>query len=79
MKYSLADVCDDMAAYTNLTDEVFHRILLDERNHPEVQHAKNILSDILRRQLYRCVGHAKPKSPNTVSIEKYVGSVNVNF
>lgn len=65
VKYALADVCDDMVAYTNLTDEVFHRIILDEGNHPEVQYAKNILSDILRRQLYRCVGHAKPADPNT--------------
>lgn len=68
MKYPLADVCDDMVAYTNLTDEIFHRILLDEGGHPEVQCAKNILSNILKRQLYRCVGHAKPKVSNIVSI-----------
>ncbi|XP_045135968.1 deoxynucleoside triphosphate triphosphohydrolase SAMHD1-like isoform X3 [Portunus trituberculatus] len=65
VKYPLADVCDDMMAYSNLTDWVFHQILLDERDHPDLLHAKKILSSIFRRQLYLCVGHTKPNNPAT--------------
>lgn len=58
----MADVCDDMMAYSKLTDGILHQILLDESDHPDLQHAKKILSSIFRRQLYLCVGHTKPNS-----------------
>lgn len=62
VRYPLADVCDDMMAYSKLTDGILHQILLDESDHPDLQHAKKILSSIFRRQLYLCVGHTKPNS-----------------
>ncbi|KAG0714997.1 Deoxynucleoside triphosphate triphosphohydrolase SAMHD1 [Chionoecetes opilio] len=65
VRYPLADVCDDMVAYTKLTDEVFQRILYDEGSHPELEHAQHILNNIYKRQLYLCVGHTRPNNPDT--------------
>ncbi|XP_063858631.1 deoxynucleoside triphosphate triphosphohydrolase SAMHD1-like isoform X7 [Scylla paramamosain] len=62
VRYPLADVCDDMMAYCNLTDGVLHQILLDEGDHPDLLHAKKILTSIFRRQLYLCVGHTRPSN-----------------
>lgn len=66
-RYALGDVCDEMSAYSNLTDEVFHRILLAEEGHDDLRKAKQILNDILSRRLYAFVGHTQPSTEKIVS------------
>lgn len=61
-KYNLGDVCDDMSAYTYLVDDVFHRILSADTEHPELLKGKQTLHNIFTRQLYAYVGHTQPTS-----------------
>lgn len=55
-KLCLSRVHEDMEAYTYLTDEVFHRILLAEGKDPELIKAQDILRNLLTRKLYLFVG-----------------------
>ncbi|XP_068217832.1 deoxynucleoside triphosphate triphosphohydrolase SAMHD1-like, partial [Palaemon carinicauda] len=61
-KYYLADVCNDMDAYTNLVDDVFHQIIRAEGEHPDLMKAKEIIERILTRRLYVNIGHTQPTS-----------------
>ncbi|XP_069189052.1 deoxynucleoside triphosphate triphosphohydrolase SAMHD1 isoform X3 [Procambarus clarkii] len=58
-QYALRNVCNDMSAYTNLVDNVFHRILLAEGEHPDIRKAKEILENVLKRKLYVYVGQTQ--------------------
>ncbi|XP_070190105.1 deoxynucleoside triphosphate triphosphohydrolase SAMHD1-like [Littorina saxatilis] len=49
---------DKMDAYTNLTDEIFHQIL--QSNNPKAHKAKELLNDIMKRKLYKCVKESVP-------------------
>ncbi|XP_071516320.1 deoxynucleoside triphosphate triphosphohydrolase SAMHD1-like isoform X2 [Panulirus ornatus] len=66
IKYALGDVCDDMSAFTNLTDEVFHHVLLAEGEHRDLLRAKEILKNILKRQLYVFIGHTQPTADDII-------------
>ncbi|KAK7079542.1 SAM domain and HD [Halocaridina rubra] len=61
-KYYLGDVCDDMSAYTYLSDDVFGTILRAEGDHPDLLSAQQILRNILTRKLYSYIGQTYPTS-----------------
>ena len=50
----------NMDAYTNLTDNIFHLSLLSDNKDKHVKRAQEILGDIQRRKLYKCVGESVP-------------------
>ncbi|OWF52573.1 Deoxynucleoside triphosphate triphosphohydrolase SAMHD1 [Mizuhopecten yessoensis] len=49
----------DMEAYSKLTDSVFDLILMS--TDPNLKEARDILTKVLQRKLYKCVGQTKPK------------------
>lgn len=60
-----------MDAYTNLTDDIVHRILLSEPTDHHIMRAKEILQNIHKRKLYKCVGESVPIT-DADTIEKQV-------
>lgn len=56
--FTLSTAIDDMAAYTKLTDNVFEHIL--NSSSPELAEARQILHNIVRRRLYKCLGQTQP-------------------
>ncbi|KAK8740207.1 hypothetical protein OTU49_003102 [Cherax quadricarinatus] len=75
--YALRNVCDDMSAYTNLIDDIFHRILLAKGDHPDLVKAKEILENILKRRLYIYVGQTEPN--DEISQEKLLDTISSNI
>jgi HD superfamily phosphohydrolase len=57
----MSEAIDDMVAYTQLTDNIYQRILFSVEEKLEV--AKGILQQIERRDLYKCV--AQSQAPST--------------
>ncbi|XP_077369629.1 deoxynucleoside triphosphate triphosphohydrolase SAMHD1 [Festucalex cinctus] len=55
--FTLSTAIDDMEAYTKLTDNVFEQIL--NSSNPELAEAQQILQNILRRRLYKCLGQTQ--------------------
>lgn len=82
----LSEVFTDMAAYTYLTDDVIHRILQEPAGSEASEKAKEILRNILTRNLYPYVGELeadpdaaeeamdelKNKFPDSVCLERKV-------
>ncbi|XP_041375532.1 deoxynucleoside triphosphate triphosphohydrolase SAMHD1-like [Gigantopelta aegis] len=54
----MSECIDDMEAYTKLTDDVFHQILLSKD--PGLHRSQEILNRIITRKLYKCVGQSRP-------------------
>ncbi|XP_063615974.1 deoxynucleoside triphosphate triphosphohydrolase SAMHD1-like, partial [Penaeus indicus] len=54
--FKLSEVCNDLAAYTYLTDDVMYQILRMPSGSPHLEKAKLILQNILTRNLYSYVG-----------------------
>ncbi|CAL8237476.1 unnamed protein product [Arctogadus glacialis] len=52
--FTMSTAIDDMVAYTKLTDNVFEQILFSTSM--ELAGAREILTNILNRRLYKCVG-----------------------
>ncbi|KAG9332591.1 hypothetical protein JZ751_014689 [Albula glossodonta] len=63
--FTISTSIDDMEAYTKLTDHVFEQILYSSS--PELAEAREILSDVICRKLYKCVGQTQPKWPLNVT------------
>ncbi|XP_070192784.1 deoxynucleoside triphosphate triphosphohydrolase SAMHD1-like [Littorina saxatilis] len=59
-RYKISDCINHMDAYTNLTDDIVHRILLSEPTDHHIMRAKEILQNIHKRKLYKCVGESVP-------------------
>ncbi|KAG5836004.1 hypothetical protein ANANG_G00250000 [Anguilla anguilla] len=57
--FTISAAINDMEAYTKLTDSVFEQIL--HSSQPELADARQILRNILRRKLYKCIGQTHPK------------------
>nr|XP_015220390.1 PREDICTED: deoxynucleoside triphosphate triphosphohydrolase SAMHD1-like [Lepisosteus oculatus] len=57
--YNLSTAVDDMEAYTQLTDNVFHEIL--NSTSEELKEAREILQRVMRRKLYKFVGETRSK------------------
>ena len=71
--YKISECIDHMDAYTNLTDSIFHLILLSQIDNEHVRRAQEILSDIQSRKLYKCIGESVPIT-DTDTIQKDVSS-----
>ena len=56
----MSECIDHMDAYTNLTDSIFHLILMSEIDNEHMKRAQEILNNIQRRRLYKCVGVSVP-------------------
>lgn len=54
----MSESIHDMEAYSKLTDNVFHQILLSTE--PALKESRQILNKILQRKLYKCIGQTKP-------------------
>lgn len=67
--YRVSECIDHMDAYTNLTDNVFHQILLSESQHPDMLKAKELLHKIQCRKVYKCVGESVPTKDKTAKDE----------
>ena len=59
----MSEAVDDMVAYTKLTDNVFLEIMHSED--PNLAASRQILENIHKRQLYKCVGQTQPPE-NTI-------------
>lgn len=62
----MSEAIDDMAALCQITDHIFFQIL--HSSEPELEGARNILKNVLRRKLYKCVGQTQLK--NSQVLEK---------
>uniref|UniRef100_A0A665T5K9 Deoxynucleoside triphosphate triphosphohydrolase SAMHD1 n=1 Tax=Echeneis naucrates TaxID=173247 RepID=A0A665T5K9_ECHNA len=67
--FTISTAIDDMKAYIKLTDNVFEQIL--HSSTPELDEARNILDNIVRRRLYKCLGQTQPDTPLSDMIEKW--------
>ncbi|CAL8276610.1 unnamed protein product [Boreogadus saida] len=65
----MSEAIDDMVAYTKLTDNVFEQILFSTSM--ELAGAREILTNILNRRLYKCVGQIY--SANEINDTKAIG------
>uniref|UniRef100_A0A665T5K2 Deoxynucleoside triphosphate triphosphohydrolase SAMHD1 n=1 Tax=Echeneis naucrates TaxID=173247 RepID=A0A665T5K2_ECHNA len=63
--FTISTAIDDMKAYIKLTDNVFEQIL--HSSTPELDEARNILDNIVRRRLYKCLGQTQPDTPLSVT------------
>ncbi|XP_045193463.2 deoxynucleoside triphosphate triphosphohydrolase SAMHD1-like [Mercenaria mercenaria] len=61
----MSDAIHDMKAYSQMTDHVFFLIL--NSTEPKLQESKEILSNIMRRNLYKCVGQTQLKHEHIIS------------
>lgn len=74
----MSDCIDDMEAFSHLTDNIFHQILLaSEENltaedRADLRAAKEILLSIQRRQLYPCLYQSPPLAGTTFSTVRLV-------
>ena len=56
--FSISHSIDDMQAYTKISDGIFHQIRLS--TDPNLKPAQDLLDKVSRRDLYKCIGRAKP-------------------
>nr|XP_046253083.1 deoxynucleoside triphosphate triphosphohydrolase SAMHD1-like [Scatophagus argus] len=66
-KFTLSTAIEDMEAYTKLTDGVFEQIL--NSSSKELAEARQILHNVVRRRLYKCVGQTQAEEPISVTQE----------
>ncbi|XP_044175514.1 deoxynucleoside triphosphate triphosphohydrolase SAMHD1-like [Acropora millepora] len=60
---SISESIDDMQAYTQLTDHVYHQILYSDA--AKLKEARAILQRIEKRDLYKCIGQKVLKKPRS--------------
>lgn len=51
---------ENMNAFTNLTEEIIHRIALEPDDNQNLKKAKKLLSDLWSRDLYAFVAESSP-------------------
>ncbi|XP_047470044.1 deoxynucleoside triphosphate triphosphohydrolase SAMHD1-like isoform X3 [Penaeus chinensis] len=68
--FKLSKVCNDVAAYTYLTDDVMYRILRMPPGSSRLEEAKLILKNILARNLYSYVGEFSEADVNDLEKTK---------
>ena len=71
----MSECIDHMDAYTNLTDSIFHLILMSKIDNEHMKRAQEILNNIQRRRLYKCVGESIPITEDN-TLNKSVSSIN---
>ena len=74
----MSECIDHMDAYTNLTDSVFHLILMSEIDNEHMKRAQEILNNIQRRRLYKCVGVSVPITEANI-LQKNVSNRNLDL
>ena len=74
----MSECIDHMDAYTNLTDSVFHLILMSEIDNEHMKRAQKILNNIQRRRLYKCVGVSVPITEANI-LQKNVSNRNLDL
>ncbi|KAK2187984.1 hypothetical protein NP493_148g04010 [Ridgeia piscesae] len=66
----MSECMDDMEAFSQLTDHVYHLILHGSPKNG-LREAADILRRLERRELYRCISHTRPRScPAVVRVEE---------
>lgn len=74
----MSECIDHMDAYTNLTDSVFHLILMSEIDNEHMKRAQEILNNIQRRKVYKCVGVSVPITEANI-LQKNVSNRNLDL
>ena len=59
----MSEAVEDMVAYTKLTDNIMHEIM--QSDDTNLAASREILENIHKRQLYKCVGQTQPPE-NTI-------------
>ena len=67
----------DMVAFSQITDHIFVRIL--HSTEPELEDARNILRNILRRKLYKFIGQTQLKANQVLSKVQYKFKLSVEL
>ena len=82
-RYKMSECIHNMGAYTNLADDIISIIQFSDNDHPDVKKAQDILGDIEKRKLYKCVGESVPVNDGvitkTVCIALICLSGNIEF
>ncbi|KAJ8303325.1 hypothetical protein KUTeg_019721 [Tegillarca granosa] len=60
----MSETIDDMEAYTKLNDNIIHQILMSTDTN--LKESQQILWNVLRRRLYKCVGQARSVEGKTI-------------
>ncbi|CAH1779926.1 unnamed protein product [Owenia fusiformis] len=61
VKRKMSEAIYDMVAFCQLNDTIYNHILIS--SDPNLGSAKTILKMIERRELYRCIGQTRPRTP----------------
>ncbi|XP_078336253.1 deoxynucleoside triphosphate triphosphohydrolase SAMHD1-like [Crassostrea virginica] len=69
-KRKISETVDDMEAYQKLTDSIFDQILWSTDK--KLAKAREIMMNIQKRQLYKCVGQVRPPDGSTFDKDKTV-------
>ncbi|KAL4234945.1 SAM domain and HD [Mactra antiquata] len=67
-QYRMSEAIYDMKAFIQLTDNVFHTILYSTDSN--LKKSREILENILRRKLYKCIGQTHLKNEHVISMDK---------
>ena len=67
-KRKISETVDDMEAYQKLTDSIFDQILWSTDK--KLAKAREIMMNIQKRQLYKCVGQVRPPDGSTFDKDK---------
>ncbi|XP_062897157.1 deoxynucleoside triphosphate triphosphohydrolase SAMHD1-like [Mobula hypostoma] len=68
-QFKMSTAIDDMEAYTKLTDSIFEQIL--NSSDAELQEAREILSNVVCRKLYKWIGQTQPAADTTIEKDKF--------
>ncbi|XP_059836903.1 deoxynucleoside triphosphate triphosphohydrolase SAMHD1-like [Hypanus sabinus] len=68
-QYRMSTAIGDMEAYTKLTDSIFEQIL--NSADAELQEAREILSNVVCRKLYKWIGQTQPAADTVIKQEEF--------
>ncbi|XP_072099898.1 deoxynucleoside triphosphate triphosphohydrolase SAMHD1-like [Mobula birostris] len=68
-QFKMSTAIADMEAYTKLTDSIFERIL--NSSDAELQEAREILSNVVCRKLYKWIGQTQPAADTTIKKDEF--------
>ncbi|XP_033117286.1 deoxynucleoside triphosphate triphosphohydrolase SAMHD1-like isoform X2 [Anneissia japonica] len=58
----MSEAIHDMVAYTKMTDNILYELL--NTKDPKLQQSRDIITNVLSRKLYKCIGQTSPKDDN---------------
>ncbi|XP_072918221.1 deoxynucleoside triphosphate triphosphohydrolase SAMHD1-like [Hemitrygon akajei] len=68
-QYRMSTAIGDMEAYTKLTDSIFEQIL--NSADAELQEAREVLSNVVCRKLYKWIGQTQPAADTVIKQEEF--------